>query len=57
MVGFSSRGSQEERVVILRLALAHKGASMNSGHYDLMPSQSSVVVEQSATGDEGGVHL
>ncbi|KIM90879.1 hypothetical protein PILCRDRAFT_811373 [Piloderma croceum F 1598] len=51
-------GSQEERVVILRLALAHKGASTNSGHYDLTPSRSSATNEQSQAdiGDEG-VHL
>jgi len=34
------RGSQEERVMILKLALAHKGVSMNSGHYDLIPQSS-----------------
>jgi len=33
-------GSQEERVMILKLALAHKGVSMNSGHYDLIPQSS-----------------
>jgi hypothetical protein len=42
--------------MLLRLALAHKGASTNSGHYDLTPSQSSATKEQHMAEDEG-VHL
>jgi len=56
-------GSQEERVMILKLALAHKGASTISGHYYLTPSESTTD-NQSArlNGDvsiegEEGVHL
>ena len=33
------RGSQEERIVILKLALAHKGAS-NSNHYEPATAES-----------------
>jgi len=54
-------GSQEERVVILRLALAHKGVSANSSHYDLTPSQNTTNNSGRPTGDvvesEEGVHL
>ena len=55
------RGSQEERVMMLKLALAHKGASTNSGHYNLTPSQSTTESarlngEMSIEGDEG-IHL
>jgi hypothetical protein len=30
-------GSQEERIGILKAALAHKGVSSDSGHYDIQP--------------------
>ena len=48
-------------MMMLKLALAHKGASTNSGHYNLTPSQSTTESarlngEMSIEGDEG-IHL
>jgi hypothetical protein len=43
--------------MILKLALTHKGAPTDSGHYDLAPSQRSTTNERSAIDDEEGVHL
>jgi hypothetical protein len=60
------RGSQEERVVILKLALAHKGASTNIGHYDLTPQSGPSATDSASTQahgppdaieDEEGIHL
>jgi len=52
-------GSQEERVMMLRLALAHKGASTSSGHYDLSPAQRQPARPNGDAPIEGeqGVHL